>query len=95
MRSSGRRLNDVLMIIRSARATTTNLGGDSQMDVVELVPSVSFSPRTNYMDECLTGHIQIIACFDFFKRTSVVAKKATSELNTLSWLGGCMFVVIN
>ncbi len=48
------------------------------MDVVELVPSVSFSPRTNYIDECLTEHIQMITCFDFFKRTSVVAEEITS-----------------
>ena len=65
------------------------------MDVVELVPSNSFSPRMNIMDECLTEHVQIIMCFDFFKRTSVVVKKVTSERNTLSWLRGCMFAVIN
>jgi len=41
MHSSGRHLNDVLKtkIISSARTTTTNPGGDSKMDVVELVPS--------------------------------------------------------
>ena len=65
------------------------------MDVVEFVPSVSFSPRMNITDECLTELVQIITCFDFFKRTSVVAKEVTSELNTLSWLGSFMFVVIN
>ena len=60
------------------------------MDVVELVPSVSFNPRINIYGRMSDRAYPNNHLFDFFKRTSVLAKKVTSEL-TFSWLGGCMF----
>ena len=47
----------------------TNPEGDSKMDVVELVPSVSFSPRMNLHGRMSDSVFPIITHVDFYKCT--------------------------
>ena len=47
----------------------TNCEGDSKMDAVELVLSVSFSPRTNLYGRMSDSVFPIITYVDFYKCT--------------------------